>query len=104
MKSMGVRPGVSDYHLPVPRRGYNGLWLELKATPPNNAPVASTQREWLEEMSLNGYAAFICKGWEAAKEVFSWYLARQALHNESVLDHWIRCKRVIRIELAEARI
>ena len=74
MKGMGVRAGVSDYHLPTAKHGYLGLWVELKATPPNNAPVSKEQREWLMRMAEAGHACFVCKGWVAAQSVFKWYL------------------------------
>ena len=74
MKRMGVRAGVHDYLLPVPRGRYHGLWIELKATPPNNAKVTKEQREWTERMRDQGYAAYVCKGWVAAARVMRWYL------------------------------
>ena len=75
MKGMGVRAGVHDYHLPVPRGGFHGLWVELKATPPNAAAVSVGQKEWEVKMRDLGHAVYICKGWETAMKVFRWYLA-----------------------------
>jgi len=74
MKRMGVRAGVHDYFLPVPRGRYHGLWIELKATPPNNARVTKEQREWMERMRDQGYAAYVCKGWVEAARVIRWYV------------------------------
>ena len=74
MKKMGVRAGVADYHLPVPRGAYTGLWIELKATPPHDAAVQSNQREWLGKMQDQGAVAVVCKGWMQAKRVIEWYL------------------------------
>lgn len=72
MKGMGVRPGVSDYLLPVPRGAFHGLWLELKAG--DNKPTTE-QREWLEKMQRQGYAAYWATGFDEARAVFRWYLA-----------------------------
>ena len=75
LKKQGVRAGVSDYHLPVARGGYNGLWVEFKAAPPNNAAVQKNQKEWLTKMADEGYAVYVCKGLDEAIKVFNWYLA-----------------------------
>lgn len=75
MKAMGVRKGVHDYHLPVPRGGFHGLWIELKATPPNHARTTPEQKEWESKMRSQGYAAFVCRGWITAKQVIEWYLS-----------------------------
>lgn len=73
MKALGVRAGVSDYHLPVPRGTFHGLWIEMKATPPHDAAVQPNQTVWLERMAQQGHAAFVCKGWLQAKAVLEWY-------------------------------
>ena len=72
MKRMGVRAGVHDYHLPVPRGAFHGLWIELKAK--GGRPTAS-QLEWRDKMQAQGYAAYIAVGWMQAASVFRWYLA-----------------------------
>ena len=100
MKGMGVRAGVSDYHLPLCRRGYYSLWVELKATPPNDAPVSKTQMDWLKKMSFEGHACFVCKGWEAAVVVYKWYVGKRILHAESQLDDWIESGRIQHIDIA----
>ena len=65
LKAMGVRPGVSDLFLPVPAGGKHGLWLELKAL---GGAISTEQRVWLGEMEKNGYSAFLCVGWEDARD------------------------------------
>lgn len=30
LKAEGVRKGIPDWHLPVPRKGFSGLWIEFK--------------------------------------------------------------------------
>lgn len=72
MKCFGVRAGVSDYFLPVPRGAFHGLWLELKAG--DNKPT-DKQREWLNKMQAQGYAAYWATGWEESMRVFRWYLS-----------------------------
>jgi hypothetical protein len=75
MKGMGVRAGVSDYHLPVPRGIYHGLWIELKA---GKGKPTDSQLEWQEKMRGQGHAAYVCTGWERARAVCRWYLALPA--------------------------
>lgn len=73
-KRMGVRPGVHDYHLPVPRGDWHGLWIELKAPPGRRSSVSAAQREWGDKMRTQGYAVAFCKGWLEARDVLEWYI------------------------------
>lgn len=62
LKQQGVRAGVSDLLLPVAKGGYFGLWIEFKATPPDDAGVSPAQESWVQAMRSQGYRAEICKG------------------------------------------
>lgn len=74
-KAMGVKKGVPDLCLPVPRGGYHGLYIELK----NETGRASTAQEWWGEKLLeNGYMWELCHGWESAVRVLEWYLSLSA--------------------------
>lgn len=77
LKEQGVRAGVSDLFLPVPRNGFHGLWLEFKAAPPNNAALSTSQKEWLDLMRGQGYQALHCLGVAAAMEALRSYLLEQ---------------------------
>lgn len=74
-KTMGVRAGVHDYHLPVPRGDWHGLWIELKAPPDCRSKVTASQKEWGNKMRCHGYAVAYCKGWLEAKKVLEWYVS-----------------------------
>lgn len=75
MKRMGVRPGVSDYHLPVPRGIYHSLWIELKPKVRGYYPKPSkAQIEWRTNMLMVGNAAYIVKGWEQAIDIMLCYV------------------------------
>lgn len=52
LKAEGVRAGVPDLLIPVARRGYHGLWLELKVTP--NKP-SQAQLDWIRKLKAEGY-------------------------------------------------
>lgn len=71
LKRMGVKPGVPDLFLPVPRGKYHGLFIELKKA---GGRVSADQGWWLEHMDRKGYACRVCWGWCEAAEVLQWYL------------------------------
>ncbi len=67
MKRQGLKAGVPDLCLPVPRGGYHGLWIELKA---GANKVTPAQRGWLDALQKQGYCCAVCYGWtEAAKDI-----------------------------------
>ncbi|HEJ7884328.1 TPA: VRR-NUC domain-containing protein [Serratia liquefaciens] len=70
-KRLGLRAGVSDLFLALPRGGYAGLWLEMKAI--DGKPWAE-QVSWLNKMIGAGYAAVLCYGFIQAKERIDSYL------------------------------
>lgn len=73
MKRQGVKSGVSDLAVRQARGGWFGLYLEFKATPPKDAPLADSQFEWLEGSEYEGYCAVLARGIEEAKAVLREY-------------------------------
>lgn len=71
LKAEGVKAGVPDICLPVPRNKWHGLYIELKAD--KNKPTA-LQNWWIEELSKQGHIAEVCVGWESAKDLIIKYL------------------------------
>lgn len=76
LKEQGTRAGVSDLQLTVARGGFFGLWIEFKAAPPNNAPVSTSQQDWINRQREQGYRAELCLGVAAAMAVLDDYLAK----------------------------
>jgi hypothetical protein len=77
MKLAGVKSGVPDIFLPVPRGEFHGLFIELKRpiVKGEARPVVSPeQKHWLKELDAQGYMATVCYGWIEAKEVIESYL------------------------------
>lgn len=74
LKKQGVKRGVPDMCLPVPRGGFNGLYIELKRV--KGGTVSDEQREWIAALAEQGYKAVVCRGAEEAirtiKEYLSW--------------------------------
>ena len=71
LKAEGVRAGVPDLCLPVARRGFHGFFIELKAS---GGSLSPEQRGWIARLRQAGYAAEVCRGWEAAASRLTHYL------------------------------
>ncbi len=76
LKAQGVRAGVPDLSMPVPRGRFHGLYIELKAA---RGRVQDTQRQWIERLTAQGYKALVCFGAEEAKVAIITYL--EGSHN-----------------------
>ena len=72
MKAEGLKKGVPDLCLPVARGKWHGLYIELKRT--KGGRVSQAQREWLDALEREGYAAAVAYGWEQAREMIAAYL------------------------------
>lgn len=72
MKREGVKAGVSDIFLPVARKDYHGLYIELKA---EKGKLSDNQKWWIAETTKQGYLAKVCFGWLEAAEVIKKYLS-----------------------------
>lgn len=72
LKRQGVKSGVPDICLPVPRGRYHGLYIELKRQ--KGGTTNKNQENWLFKLSLQGYRVEVCKGWEAAAAVIEIYI------------------------------
>lgn len=89
LKRQGVRAGVPDLDLPVPRAHpanalgnqfatYHGLRIELKRPRKKGEKKPETspeQRTWLTDLQANGHCCCLCYGWQEAKESIVAYLA-----------------------------
>lgn len=69
----GVKAGVPDIFLPVPRHEYHGMFIEMKRR--QGGKISDHQEEWLESLADQGYAVKVCYGWEEAAEALEEYLA-----------------------------
>ena len=71
LKAEGVKSGVPDLFLPVPRGGRHGLFIELKAG--KNTPDANQVR-WAEWLHSQGYCVATCWTFDAAVLTLTEYL------------------------------
>lgn len=72
LKREGVKRGVPDICLPVSRGKYHGLYIEMKA---GKNKTSKEQKEWINSLQEEGYAACVCYGWLEAREVIEKYLS-----------------------------
>ena len=71
LKQQGVKSGVPDLCLPVPRGRYHGLYIEMKT---ESGHTTAVQEWWGERLQAQGYAWRVCHGWQAAVALLEWYL------------------------------
>jgi hypothetical protein len=71
-KAEGVKKGVSDMFLPVPRHGKAGLWIELKKR--KGGTESQEQKDWGEAMRERGYAYLVARGWREASSALTMWL------------------------------
>lgn len=79
-KRTGVKPGVPDLHLPVPKGGYHGLYIEMKRK--KDGKLSPDQREWLRILTEQGHYCAVCKGWEQAVKTIINYLRERLIKDE----------------------
>ncbi|MCC6192092.1 MAG: VRR-NUC domain-containing protein [Anaerolineales bacterium] len=58
LSAEGLRAGVPDTHLPVPRGGYAGLWIEFKH---GRNTLSPEQREWVAALEGLGHCVRVCR-------------------------------------------
>lgn len=63
-RQMGVKSGVPDLMLPIPSKGYHGLFVEMKT---KKGRVSASQKKWIDALNALGYLAVVAYGWEDAK-------------------------------------
>lgn len=71
LKCEGVKKGVPDLCLPVPRRNYHGLYIEMKY---GKGRTSKEQKEWIQKLNGQGYKAVVCNGFDEAKEIIEKYM------------------------------
>ena len=72
LKKEGLRAGVPDLFLPVPRGSYHGLFLELKRV--KHGSTSTIQTAWHTALRAQGYQVEVAKGAQAAIAILTVYL------------------------------
>lgn len=86
LKAEGVKPGVPDLFLAVPRGSWHGLFIELKV---EGGQVSELQQQWHVALMQQGYRVAVCYGSHDALGVLQQYLALPAAAgaNRGGMDH-----------------
>lgn len=72
LKRMGLRAGVSDLFIAIPRTPHHGLFIELKAGKNKATP---SQLEFIKDMRSQGYRAEVCVGCDEAIKLITEYMS-----------------------------
>lgn len=70
MKAEGLKKGVADICLPVPRGQYHGLFFEMKA---KDGKLTKEQIDFLKGVKKQGYATWVCYSAEEAINLITKY-------------------------------
>jgi hypothetical protein len=71
LKKEGVRRGIPDLFLAVPKNGYSGLFIEMK-TP--SGKLSAEQDARIGELMMKCYECVVCRSFDAAKWEIETYL------------------------------
>lgn len=72
LRKQGMRAGVPDVCLPVPRGNYGALYIEMKRT--KGGKISEEQQWWIDKLNAAGNLAVICHGFDEAKNAILAYL------------------------------
>lgn len=71
LKAEGVRKGVSDLFVSVPRGTWHGCYIEMKS---ETGTPTKEQKQWIADSRRLGYYATVCNGQAAAFEIWKAYV------------------------------
>lgn len=75
LRAQGVKRGIPDIFLPVPRGGAHGLYIELKRA--DGGTLSAEQKEIIPKLLKQGYEVAVCHGAEQAISVITRYLQQE---------------------------
>ena len=71
LKAEGVRRGIPDLFLAVPKDNYHGLFIEMKT---ERGHLSKDQKEMIDILQKKGYDCVVCHGYEKAVAAILRYL------------------------------
>lgn len=73
-KAEGVKAGVSDVCLPCARKGFHGIYIEMKK---EDGKESKEQKEFGDFLIKEGYYYTVCYNWHQAANLVSGYLSQE---------------------------
>jgi hypothetical protein len=92
LKAEGVMAGVADLCLPAARRGYHGLYLEMRS---EEGVATKGQKAFLRNVLEEGYCAVIAHGVDEAQSALAWYIGITEGEPPSVRQTTLICRAQI---------
>ena len=80
LKAQGVKAGIPDIFLPVPKGGYHGLYIEMKRQ--HGGTLSDDQKDKIPKLRSQGYRVEVCKGFQNAADVVEAYMEGKLIRNE----------------------
>lgn len=74
LKLEGVKAGIPDIFLPAARRGFHGLFIEMKSA---KGVLSQAQKERIQYLTGAGYAVCICRSYQEAAQELQDYLKKE---------------------------
>ena len=74
LKAEGVKPGVPDVCLAIPKAPYHSLYIEMKDKDTKGSKVKPNQEIWALELRLAGHRVEVAWDWIEAAQIICNYL------------------------------
>jgi len=72
LKAEGVLSGVPDLHIPIAKKGFHGLYIELKNG--KAGKVSDNQKTIMEKLQSEGYRCEVCRSFDEFRNVVNDYM------------------------------
>ena len=72
LKAEGVLSGVPDLHIPIAKKGFHGLYIELKNG--KIGKVSDNQKTIMEKLQSEGYQCEVCRSFDEFRNVVDYYM------------------------------
>ena len=72
LKAEGVLSGVPDLHIATAKKGFHGLYIELKNG--KAGKVSDNQKTIMEKLQSEGYRCEVCRSFDEFKNVVNDYM------------------------------
>lgn len=80
LKAQGVKAGVPDIFISVPRCGYHGLYIEMKRQ--KDGKMREGQKDMIPKLRAQGYRVEVCKGFHPAADLIEQYMTGKLIREE----------------------